>query len=160
MRLPKQVAGVWAVRIVLKGRTRRTALRWAEVFAWGRGPWSGTTSFLDAQGPALVDLALESVFHSIGSFGGDHLYKSEAAALASVWVTHNVALLNGTVLFEKCGDLLFAKAGVDTRNEQVGACVGRLVVAAILTAWWGIAVSVSNCMCRSLSDTLTGHGHL
>jgi hexokinase len=99
------------------------ALRGAEVFARSRGPRASTPSLLDAERPALVNLALERILGRIGVLGGDHLDKAKATALAGVWVTHNVALLDPAVLLEEDSDLFLGQARVNAGDEEVGALV-------------------------------------
>lgn len=66
---------------------------------------------------------MKGVLRSIRILGTDHLDESEATALAGVWVTHNVALLDSAVLLEEDGDLFLGQARVDTSDEEVGALV-------------------------------------
>jgi hypothetical protein len=111
---------------------RRTVLTLgrAEVLARGRGSRAGAPRLLDAEGPALVDLALQSVLGRVRILGSNHLDETEATALAGVWVTHNVALLDSAVLLEKDSNLLLGEARVDTSDEEVGAFVHVAGVAA------------------------------
>ena len=98
-------------------------LRGTEVFAGSRGSRAGAPRLLDAEGPALVDLALKGVLRSVRILGSDHLDEAEATALTGVWVTHNVALLDSAVLLEENGDLFLGQARVDAGDEEVGALV-------------------------------------
>lgn len=59
----------------------RTSLRGAKVFAGSRSAGTGATSLLDAQRPALVDLALQTIFSCIRLFCRDHLDEAETTAL-------------------------------------------------------------------------------
>jgi hypothetical protein len=123
---------VEAVSVATAAAARRTVLTLgrAEVFARGRGSRAGAPRLLDAEGPALVDLALQSVLGRIRILGSNHLDEAEATALAGVRVTHDVALLDSAVLLEENGDLLLGKARVDTSDEEVGAFVHVARVAA------------------------------
>jgi hexokinase len=78
---------------------------------------------------------LESVLRSVGILRSDHLDESEATALAGVWVTHNVALLDSAVLLEEDGDLFLGQARVDASDEEVGTLVdvARVTTAGSLT---------------------------
>lgn len=130
------MGGLSYVVAVPVATTRGTviALRRSEVFAGSRGPGARTPSLLDAESPALVDLALQSVLRGIGILRSDHLDEAKATALASVWVTHNVALLDSAVLLEKNSDLLLGQTRVDASDEEVRARVDLAVVAATLAA--------------------------
>lgn len=67
-----------------------------------------------------------------------------------MWVTHNVALLDLTILLEEAGDFLLAQTWVDSGDEQVGARVGGLIVVVVVTlALGGLSVaSVILASCR------------
>lgn len=108
-----------------------------EVFARSRGSRAGAPRLLDAEGPALVDLALKGVLRGVRILGADHLDEAEATALACVWVTHDVALFDSAVLLEEDGDLFFGQTRVNASNEEVGA----LVDIAGLTAAGGLALT-------------------
>lgn len=117
--------------------TRRTVvtLGGTEVFARSRGSRTSASRLLDAESPALVDLALKSVLCCVRILGADHLHESKATALAGVRVTHDVALLDSAMLLEENGDLFLGQARVDASDEQVGAFVdvARLTAARGLT---------------------------
>jgi hypothetical protein len=66
---------------------------------------------------------LKGVLCSVCILGTDHLDEAEATALAGVWVTHDVALLDSAVLLEEDSDLFLGQARVDTSDEEVGALV-------------------------------------
>lgn len=114
---------------------RHTTLWRAEVFAGSWSPGAGTPSLLDAQSSAFVDLTLQSVLGGVCALRGHHLDESEAAALAGVWITHNVALLHVAVLLEELADLLLVETRVDAGDEQIRSRVDGLVVVA--AAGWG-----------------------
>ena len=120
-----------------------TSLRRTEVFAGSWSAWASTTGLLDAESPALIHLTLERILGGIGGLSGVHLHEPEATALTSVWVTHNVALLDIAVLPEEFGDLLFGETWVDARDEEVGAGVGRTALSSIVLV--GLAVVVVAC---------------
>lgn len=114
-----------------------------EVFAGGRGSRAGAPRLLNAESPALVDLALKGVLRSVRILGSDHLDETEATALAGVWVAHNVALLDSAMLLEEDGDLFLGQARVNASDEEVGALVdlaagltttGCLALAAVTVA--------------------------
>jgi len=115
-----------------------TALRWAEVLAGSRGPGPSAPGLLDAESPALVDLSLKSILGSVGALRSHHLHKAETTALTSVWVAHDVALLDVAVLLEELADLVLVEARVDAGDEEIGARVDRLIVAVLTgVASWG-----------------------
>lgn len=126
----------YVVAVPVAATTRGTvvALRRSEVLAGSRGPGARTPSLLDAESPALIDLTLQGILCGIGILRSDHLDEAKATALASVWITHNVALLNSAVLLEKNSDLLLGQTGMDASDEEVGARVDLAVVAATLAA--------------------------
>lgn len=122
----------------------RTSLWWSEVFAWSWRAWASTTRLLDAQRAALVDLALQCFLGSICLFCRHHLHEAKATALAGVWVAHDVALLDLSVLLKQAGDLLFSEAWVDAGDEEVGSWVDCILAdgaAAVLLDRSLVAVS-------------------
>lgn len=112
----------------------QTTLGRSKVFAGSRSARLGTTSLLDAQGAAFVLLALQTILGCIGLFRRCHLDEAKATALASVWVTHDVALLDHTVLFKKTRDLLLGETRVDAGHEEIRSGVGGLLVIVLLVA--------------------------
>lgn len=125
------------------GRTVVTLGR-TEVFARSRSSRTSASRLLNAEGPALIDLTLKSVLGGVRIFGSNHLHESKATALAGVRVTHDVALLDSAMLFEKNGDLFLGQARVDASDEQVGAFVdvARLAAARSL-AFTAITVAAA-----------------
>lgn len=105
-----------------------TSLWWSKVLAWGWGTWAGAASLLDAQGATLNDLTLKTLLGSVSLLAGDHLDESEATGLLGVWVKHDLALLDLTVLLEKTSDLGFGETWVDASNEQVRPWVDGAIV--------------------------------
>jgi len=75
---------------------------------------------------------LKTLLGSISLVGGDHLNETEATRFTSVWITHDVALLDITIFLEKAGHFLLGKTWVDTSDEKVGAWVDSTI---ILSAW-------------------------
>ena len=122
----------------LKNVDVHTALWWSKVLSWGWSAWAGAASFLDAQGAALNDLSLKTLLGSIGLLAGDHLDEAEATGLLGMWVKHDLALLNLTVLLKETGDLSLGETWVDTSNEEVGSWVDGAIVLA--TGWWSTFV--------------------
>lgn len=125
--------------------TRRSSLVTlgrAEVFARGGGSRARASRLLDAESPALVDLALERVLRRIGVLRADHLDESESAALAGVWVTHDVALLDSAVLLEEDSDLFLGQTRVDASDEEVGALVDFAGLSAAITTVAAVAATV------------------
>lgn len=53
-----------------------------------------------------------------------------------MWVTHDVALLDLSILLEQTGDFILAQAWVDAGDEEVGARVSGLVVVAVVALGW------------------------
>lgn len=121
-----------------------TSLGRAKVLARGRGSGSGATSLLNAQGAALVDLALEARLGSIGLLASDHVDKTEATRLTGVRIAHDAAGLDIAVLLEQAADLLLGQTGVNAGNEKVGARVGGFFF--VLTDLLGGAELVVNDM--------------
>lgn len=105
-----------------------TTLRRTVVFAGSRGTRAGATRLLDAQRPALVDFALKALLGSISLIRSNHLDESEATGLLRVGVTHDVAFLHLAVFLEQTTDFLFRQAGVNTRDEEVGARVAAIII--------------------------------
>ncbi len=99
----------------------RTSLRWTEVFAWSRRTRPAATRLLDAQCPAFMNLALQCLLGGVGLCCRHHLNEPEATALAGVWILHDVALLDGTVLAEECLDFILGQLGVNAGDEEIGA---------------------------------------
>ena len=83
----------------------RTSLWRTKVLA---GSWSArtsATSLLDAQGAAFDDFALQTFFCSVGLFWSDHLDEAKATGFFCVWVQHDRAALDLTVLVEETRDI-------------------------------------------------------
>ena len=146
---------VVAVPVSTTTRGAVLALGGTEVFARGRGSRAGAPRLLDAEGPALVDLALKGVLRSVRILGTDHLDESEATALTGVWVTHNVALLDPSVLLEEDSDLFLGQARVDAGDEEVGALVDVAGVAATRATTLG-AVTVAATVLARRGDVTGG----
>jgi hypothetical protein len=125
-----------------------TSLWWTKVLARSRGAWAGAASLLNAQGAALDDLALEALLGSIGLLCGDHLDESEATRLLGVWIKHDLALLDLTILLEQASDLGLGETWVDAGDEQVrsrvhGAIVLRRRSTVVLWATgWAVSVRI------------------
>ena len=141
-----------------------TALGRSVVLARSRRTRAGTASLLDAQRPALVNLALQSLLGGISLIGRDHLDEAEATRLLGVGILHDIALLDFSVLAEKTSYLLLGQAGVDAGDEQVGAGIAGAFVLIVLAALWRwttasyVSLPLSNTPRRE--KQLTGHrGH-
>jgi len=83
---------------------------------------------------------LETLLGCIGLLSCDHLDEAEAARLLGVRVTHDVALLDLSVLFKETRHLLFTERGMDTGDEEVGAGVAAALVILAWLWWWAAAV--------------------
>jgi hypothetical protein len=118
-----------------------TTLRWAIVLARGRGTRTSATSLLDAQCPALMNLALESLLGRISLLSGDHLDETEAAGVLCVRVAHDVALLNFAILLEQTRHLLLSQRRVNARDKEVRARVAAAWVVIFFVASWGWAAA-------------------
>lgn len=118
-----------------------TTLGWAIVLARGRGARTSATSLLDAQCPALMDLALETLLGRISLLSGDHLDETEAAGVLCVRVTHDVALLDFAILLKQTRNLLLGQRRMDTRHKEVGARVAAAWVVIFFVASWGWAAA-------------------
>ena len=140
----RRISQSYVVAVPVSTTTRGAvlALGGTEVFARSRSPRASAPRLLDAERPALVNLALEGILGGIRVLGSDHLDESEATALAGVWVTHNVALLDPSVLLEEDSDLFLGQARVDAGDEEVGALVDVAGVAATRATTLG-AVTVA-----------------
>lgn len=121
-----------------------TTLWWTEVLSRSRCSWSSTTSLLDAQSSAFVHLALESILRCISALGCLHLDEAETTTLASVWITHDVALLDWSVFLKQSSHLFLAQTWVNSSNEKVGACVGIAFIVAILVSAVAVAIDCQN----------------
>ena len=121
----RRISQSYVVAVPVSTTTRGAvlALGGTKVFARSRSPRASAPRLLDAERPALVNLALEGILGGVRVLGSDHLDESEATALAGVWVTHNVALLDPSVLLEEDSDLFLGQARVDAGDEEVGALV-------------------------------------
>lgn len=136
--------------------SKLTSLGRAVVLARGGCTWARTTSLLDAECPALVNLALQTLLGGVSLVRRHHLDEAEAARLLGVRVAHDVALLDLAVLLKETCDLLLAERGVDAGDEQVGARVAALVV--LLPALWGWATgAVSRCRHQASTQRHTGY---
>ena len=116
-----------------------TSLWWTEVLSWGWSTWAGTTGLLNAQSATLNYLTLETFLGSIGLLSSNHLDETETTGFFGVWVKHDLALLNITILLEETSDLLLGKTWVDAGNENVGTRVNSTVVLRWSTttiSWW------------------------
>ena len=109
-----------------------TTLGRSEVLARSRGTRAGTTSLFDAQSAAFDLLTLEAFFGSVSLVGGDHFDEAKATRLLGMRITHDLALLNLAVFFKKPSYLGLGEAGVDARDEEVGAGVdGTVIITAL-----------------------------
>lgn len=116
-----------------------TSLWWTKVFSWSWSTWTGTTSLLNAQSTSLNDLTLETLLGSIRLFASDHLDETEATRFLGVWVKHDLALLNITVLLKETSDLLLGKTWVNARNKKVRTWVDSAVIlrwSSAAVSWW------------------------
>ena len=114
----------------------RTSLWWSEVFAWCWRARPSTACFLDTECATLVHLALQSVLGRVRLFRRHHLHEPETTTLASVWVSHDVALLNRAIGLEELGHIFFGEAWVDACDEEVRAGIRCVLVGAVLRWWW------------------------
>lgn len=130
-----------------------TSLGWTKVLAGSGSSWSGTTSLLDAESTALVDLALKATLGGVGLLRCDHLDETETTRFTSVRVAHDAASLDITVLLKETTDLVLGQTRVDASDEEVGARVCSLLlifVVATRLGWW--RTTVVNCVSRSSID--------
>lgn len=104
-----------------------TTLGRAVVLARSGSTGTGTAGLLDAQSPALVDLALQALLGSVCLIRGNHLDETEATRLLGMRVAHDVALLDLAILLEQTCDLILGQGGVDASDEEVGALVAALL---------------------------------
>jgi hypothetical protein len=82
------------------GRDRLTSLGWTEVLARGWGTRASPTSFLNTEGAAFDDFALQFLSCSVGLIRSDHLDESETTRFLGVWVDHDRTILDFSKLFE------------------------------------------------------------
>jgi hypothetical protein len=75
-----------------------------------------------------VHFALQSFLGGIGLLWSDHLNEAKTARLLCVRITHDVALLDFTILLEEASDFFLAEAGMNPSHEQVGARVACTVI--------------------------------
>lgn len=113
-------------------KKKLTSLRRAKVLARRGSTGAGTTSLLDAERPTLDDLTLETILGGVSLVRGHHLDESEASGLLGMRVSHDLALVDLSVLLEDSRNFSFRQFGVDTSHKQVGARVDRLVVVVIV----------------------------
>lgn len=107
---------------------QHTSLRRTEVLA-GRGRARASAAGLfDAHSAAFDDLALEAFPGGLSLFGGDHFDESKSTRLLGVRVSHDLALLNLTILFKHLGDLSLRQTRMDTSDKEVGAGVNGTIV--------------------------------
>jgi hypothetical protein len=81
-------------------------------------------------------VTLELILRQVCILRSRHLHKSEASALAGVWISHNVALLHYAVFSEQFSNLLLAETWVDAGDKEVGSRVDRVLRAAVLVREW------------------------
>ena len=96
-----------------------TSLRRTEVFAWGRGPWAASPSFLNAQGATFDVLTLKTLLCCVRLIGSDHFHEAEAARLLSVWVFHDGTTFDFAVLLEHAHDVLLVEARMDASDKEI-----------------------------------------
>lgn len=104
---------------------------WSKVLARSRRAGSGATGLLDRQSATLELLALQAFLCSVGLLGGDHLDETETTRLLGVGVTHDLALLDGTVLGEEASNFFLKKARVNASDEQVGTRIDGTIIVAV-----------------------------
>lgn len=121
---------VWII-----GAECRTSLGWPEVFARSGRTRPRATSFLNAQSPAFVHLALQGFLCGVCFFCSNHLNEAEAARLAGVWVTHYVAFFHLAVLLKQTGNLSLRETWVDAGDEEIRAGVESILRRTII-GWW------------------------
>ena len=117
-----------------------TSLWWSKVLSWSWGTWTGAASLLDTQSAAFNDLTLKTLLGSIGLLAGNHLDESKTTGLLGVWVKHDLALLNLTVLLEKTSDFGLGETWVNTSHEQVRPWVDSAIILTATTGWWSAVV--------------------
>lgn len=100
-----------------------TTLGRSKVLSGSWSTWSASASLLNAQGTTFVDLTLESVLGGIGLVALGKVDEAEATRLLGVWVQHDVALDDFTVLAKETGDVLLSELWVDAGDEKIGAGV-------------------------------------
>lgn len=133
-----------------------TSLGRAEVLARRRRARPSPTSLLDAQSPALVDLALQCFLGRICLLRRVHLDEAEATTLAGMWVLHNVALLHDAVLLEQAVDLVLTEARVNAGDEEVRSWVCRILVVVVLVWWWAAEAASVAITCKRFKTARTG----
>lgn len=125
-----------------------TSLWWSKVFSRSWGTRTSTTSLLNAQGSTFNDLTLQTLLGSISLIRGNHFDETKATRFTGVRVTHDLALLNITILLKETRNLFFEKTWVDTSNEKVRAWVDCTI---ILRAWSTIVLwSAASLLCQNV----------
>ena len=115
-----------------------------KVFAWGGSTGTRATSFLNAQGSTLNNLALKAFLGRIGLLSSHHLDKSKSAGFFGMRVEHDLTLLNRTILLEQTCNLLFRETRVNASYKQIGARVdGAIILRRRATIILGAAVDRS-----------------
>lgn len=127
-----------------------TSLGWTKVLSGSGSSWSGTTSLLDAESAAFVDLALKTTLGGVGLLGCDHLDETETTRFTSVRVAHDAASLDITVLLKETTDFILGQTRVDASDKEVGARVGSLLLIFVVATrlGWGrttVVNSISRC---------------
>lgn len=128
-----------------------TALRRTVVLARSGCAGTGTAGLLDAQRPALVDLALQTLLGSVSLLRGDHLDETEAARLLRVRVAHDVALLDFTILLEETCDLVLGQRWMNAGDEEVGALITALISFTVARLRWGATATRVSKRCLQCS---------
>jgi hypothetical protein len=132
-----------------------TSLWWTKVFAWSRGTWAGSTGLFNAQSASLNNLSLKAFLSGISLLGSDHLDEAEATGLLGVWVKHDLALLDVTVLLKETSDLLLGKAWVNSGNKEVGTWVNGTIIIG-----WSAATTTWTTDCKSDMRSCKGKSRL
>jgi hypothetical protein len=104
------------------------SLWWTKILARCRSTRARTTSLLNAQGAAFDNLTLETFLGSISLLSGDHFDETEATRFLGVWVKHDLAFLNLTVLLEETSNFSLRETRVDASDEKVRARIDGTII--------------------------------
>ena len=107
----------------MKKGVKLTTLGGTKVFARSRLTRAAPAGLLNAQSAAFDNLALETLFGSIGLFGSVHLDETKATRFLAVGIHHDGTVVDITVLLEQTRQIRLGQTGVNASHEEVGTGV-------------------------------------
>jgi len=71
---------------------------------------------------------LQALFGGLSLIGGYHLDKAEPTRLLGMWIKHDRAVFDVTVLLEQAGDIGFGETWVNPSDEEIRAGIDGFII--------------------------------